>query len=63
MGYTSSSDMHSQIRLKFPTVEEAEAYARKEGIAYRVMKTSEPKRRAMSYSDNFRYDRKLPWTH
>ncbi len=34
MGYTSSGDMKSQIRLSFETKEEAIAYAQKNGIAY-----------------------------
>jgi len=63
MGYTSSSDMKSQVRLTFDTREEAEAYARANGIAYRVEEPNLPRRRNISYSDNFRYDRKMPWTH
>jgi hypothetical protein len=63
MGYTTSSDMKSQIRLTFETKEEAIAYAEKNGIAYRVQEPKEAKRRQISYSDNFRYDRKTPWTH
>ena len=63
MGYTSSGDMKSQIRLVFETREEAVAYAEKNGIAYRVETPKEPKRRQISYAENFRYDRKTPWTH
>ena len=63
MGYTSSGDMKSQIRLTFETKEEAVAYAEKNGIAYRIEEPKEAKRRQISYSDNFRYDRKTPWTH
>lgn len=63
MGYTSSGDMTSQIRLSFETREEAIAYAEKNGIEYRVQEPKEAKRRPISYSDNFRYDRKTPWTH
>ena len=63
MGYTSSGDMKSQIRLTFETLDEAVAYAQRNGIAYRVEEPKEPKRRQISYSDNFRYDRKTPWTH
>ena len=63
MGYTSSGDMKSQIRLVFATREEAVAYAEKNGIAYRVETPKEPKRRQISYAENFRYDRKTPWTH
>ena len=63
MGYTSSGDMKSQIRLVFATREEAVAYAEKNGIPYRVEMPKEPKRRQISYAENFRYDRKTPWTH
>jgi hypothetical protein len=63
MGYTTSSDMKSQVRLTFDTREEAVAYAQNNGIAYRVEEPKEARRRQISYSDNFRYDRKTPWTH
>ncbi len=63
MGYTTSGDMKSQIRLTFETREEAVAYAQKNGIAYRVMEPKQPKRQQVSYSENFRYDRRMPWTH
>ena len=63
MGYTTSGDMKSQIRLTFETKEEAIAYAEKHGIDYRVQEPKDAKRRQISYSDNFRYDRKVPWTH
>ena len=63
MGYTTSRDMKSQIRLTFPTKEEAVAYAEKHGIVYRVQEPKEAARRQISYAENFRYDRKIPWTH
>ncbi|WP_442577752.1 ETC complex I subunit [Mesorhizobium sp. ASY16-5R] len=63
MGYTTSSDMRSQVRLTFETKEEAIAYAEKHGIAFRVQEPKEAKRRQISYAENFRYDRKTPWTH
>lgn len=63
MGYTSSRDMRSQIRLTFDSREEAIEYATRNGIAYRLFEPHEPKRRAISYSDNFHYDRTQPWTH
>jgi hypothetical protein len=63
MGYTTSGDMKSQKRLTFNTKEEAIAYAERQGIAYRVEEAKREKRRPMSYADNFRYDRKIPWTH
>ncbi len=63
MGYTSSSDMMSQVRLTFDSSDEAVAYATKHGIAYILEQLHEPKRRRVSYSDNFKFDRKQPWTH
>lgn len=63
MGYTTSGDMKSQIKLAFPTREEAVAYAEKHGIVFRVEEPKEAKRRQISYAENFRYDRKIPWTH
>ena len=63
MGYTASADTQSQVRLSFDTLEDAEGYARNNGIPYSVQPahSSTPKR--TSYSDNFRADRKTPWTH
>ena len=63
MGYTSSEDMKSQIRLSFASKEEAVAYAERNGIPYRVFEPKDQTRRAISYSDNFRGDRTQPWTH
>ncbi|MCV0397767.1 MAG: ETC complex I subunit [Rhizobiaceae bacterium] len=63
MGYTSSADMKSQVRLRFETRDDAVAYAQKHGIAYRVQEPKDAQRRAISYAENFRYDRKVPWTH
>jgi hypothetical protein len=63
MGWTSSSDMRSQVRLAFDTKEEAIAYAERNGIAYTV---SEPEpRRPMrkAYADNFKFGRIGSWTH
>jgi NADH dehydrogenase ubiquinone Fe-S protein 4 len=63
MGWTSNGDTRQQIRLWFDTREEAEAYAKREGIVYRVEEPQEAKRRAMAYSDNFKFNRVDPWTH
>ncbi|PSM17079.1 ETC complex I subunit [Nitratireductor sp. StC3] len=63
MGYTSSADMKSQIKLSFETREEAVAYAKKQGVAFRVEEPKELRRRQITYAENFRYDRKTPWTH
>ncbi|SON55558.1 hypothetical protein HDIA_2017 [Hartmannibacter diazotrophicus] len=63
MGWTSSGDMKQQLRLFFETKDEAIAYCQRHGIAYRVIEpqTKTPKR--VSYSDNFKFNRKETWTH
>ena len=63
MGYTSSADTRSQVRLRFESREAAIAYAEKNGIAYRIEEPKVPSRRKVSYSDNFAFGRKTPWTH
>jgi hypothetical protein len=63
MGYTSSSDMNQQVKLSFETLDEAEAYAKRNGIPYSVQPAHEPTPKRVSYPDNFRSDRKTPWTH
>jgi hypothetical protein len=63
MGWTSSRDMLSQVRLEFDSREEAIAYAERNGIAYRVIEPTPRKVTRKSYSDNFRYGRIGSWTH
>jgi ETC complex I subunit conserved region len=63
MGWTSSTDMKSQIKLRFDTKEEAVAYAQRNGISYRVEEPKEAVRKVVSYSDNFRTNRAVPWSH
>ena len=64
MGWTSSGDMKSQIKLWFDSAEDAIAYATRSGIAYRVEVEAETKaRKGMSYSDNFKFSRVGQWTH
>lgn len=63
MGYTASADTQTQVKLKFPTADAAIAYCEKHGLAYFVQKPAEPRRRRASYSENFAFGRKTPWTH
>ena len=63
MGWTSSGDMKQQLKLTFDTKEEAIAYCERHGIAYQVFEAEPVKRRIMSYSDNFAFTRRDPWTH
>ena len=63
MGWTASSDMRQQVSLEFDTLDEAIAYAQKNAIPFHVYEPHKPAAKAKSYSDNFRFDRKVPWTH
>ena len=55
-----ASETRSQIRLKFPTLEEAQNYAA-HGLAARV---DRPRTQTGTkvYADNFRHDR-VSWSH
>jgi len=63
MGWTSSGDMRSQLRLRFATKEEAIAYCERNGIAYQITETKQPTRRGLAYADNFAFKRRDAWTH
>ena len=63
MGWTSSADMLSQVQLEFDSREEAIAYAEKHGIAFYLFEPHRPALKPRAYADNFRYDRKVPWSH
>lgn len=62
-GNTRSVDPRSQVELKFVTKEEAISYAKANGIPHRVIDARKTKRIPRTYSENFDYERKLPWTH
>lgn len=63
MGWTSSSDTKRQIRLNFATKDEAIAYAKENGIAFRLEEPPASKIRPKSYAENFKYGRPDSWTH
>lgn len=54
MGWAGSGDTRRQVRLTFPSLDAARAYAEKQGIAYHVSSLPERKLRLQSYADNFR---------
>lgn len=65
MGWTSSSDTQSQVKLEFATKELAVAYASEHGID---AQTQEPHRRKPNirmggYGENFATGRRGAWTH
>ncbi len=63
MGWTSSTDMRQQVRLNFPTKEEAIAYCERHGIAYELFEPEPDLQRKIAYADNFAFKRREPWTH
>ena len=63
MGWVSSSDTNTQIRLEFDTKDEAIAYVTRNGIAFSVTEPGLHKRTNKSYSDNFKFGRIGMWTH
>ena len=65
MGWTSSNDTQTQVRLTFDTKEAAKAYAKENGIDVVV---TEPKPRKANirpggYGENFATNRRGAWTH
>lgn len=65
MGWTSSGDMTSQVRLQFETLEAAETYAMARQIEADVVlpKPRQQIIRPRGYGENFATDRKGAWTH
>jgi hypothetical protein len=63
MGWTSSSDMRQQVRLRFASKEEAIAYCQHHGLDYHVSEAKPSPRRTTAYADNFAFNRRDPWTH
>ena len=55
MGWTSSSDTQTQVKLRFETREAAEDYAHAKGIAFEVAtpQARKPVIRARGYGENF----------
>ena len=65
MGWTSSDDTQSQVKLRFDSCADAQDYARAKGIEFEVTepKARKPVIRARGYGENFATDRKGAWTH
>ncbi len=65
MGWTSSGDMSSQVKLTFDSQAAAIAYADKHGIAYQLATAQKRAHilRNSGYGDNFSHDRRMTWTH
>ena len=63
MGWTSSDDTRSQIRMQFAALEEAVAYATRHGIAFRIDEPQKSEIKPKSYAENFKFGRIGLWTH
>jgi hypothetical protein len=57
MGWISSRDTRSQVRLRFDTKDEAIAYCERHGLQYRVEEPKEAVIRPKSYAANFAFNR------
>jgi hypothetical protein len=63
MGWISGADTNGQVRLDFDTKEAAIQFARENGIPHQIIDPPEAKRQIKSYSDNFAFRRREPWSH
>ncbi|WP_195821672.1 ETC complex I subunit [Roseobacter sp. MH60115] len=65
MGWTSSDDTQSQVRLRFKTKADAVEYAQENGIEADVQepKKRRPNIRPGGYGENFATGRRGAWTH
>jgi len=63
MGWIGGADTQSQVKLEFPTLEEAMAYAERHGIPYDLEPAEARRIKPKAYADNFRYNRRDNWTH
>ena len=57
MGWSSARDTLNEVQLQFDSLDEAVAFARREGIDYTLIEPHARTPKAKSYADNFRYDR------
>ena len=53
-GWAGGAETVEQLRLDFPTLEAAKAYAIREGIDAHIVPAGRPKLKLQSYADNFR---------
>jgi hypothetical protein len=65
MGWTSSGDMNSQVKMSFESLEAAQKYAKAHGLECTVAPAHkrQPVIRQGGYGENFATDRRRAWTH
>jgi ETC complex I subunit conserved region len=54
MGWAGSGDTRQQVKLSFPTLEAAQAYAAKKGISVTVIAPAQKMLKLQAYADNFK---------
>jgi hypothetical protein len=53
-GWPGGAETQEQVRLTFPTLEAATAYAAKAGVDAHIVPAAEPTLKLQAYADNFR---------
>ncbi|ODU19973.1 MAG: ETC complex I subunit [Sphingomonas sp. SCN 67-18] len=53
-GWAGSGDTREQLKLSFPSLDAATAYAEREGLSYHVVPAPERSLKLQAYADNFR---------
>jgi hypothetical protein len=54
MGWAGSGDTSQQVSLRFPTLEAAQAYAKRKGLSATVISAAPKLLKIQAYADNFR---------
>jgi len=57
MGWSSARDTLNEVKMHFPTLDEAVAFATKHGLDYSIIEPQVRTLKAKSYADNFSYHR------
>ena len=63
MGWNSSKDTKSQIKLFFDSKDKAINWAKKKNYQFEVIEPHSRRVVPKKYSDNFSFNKKEPWTH
>ena len=65
MGWTSSNDTQTQVKMRFESQAAAESYAKANSIEYQVVQPKSRKAniRPGGYGENFATNRRGAWTH
>lgn len=53
-GWSGGAETQEQVKLTFPSLEAAKAYAERYGIDHHVVPPAPPRLKLQSYADNFR---------